>query len=117
LELHPKQKKQVNPQDTHEMPVARSGVQSTSFEHRLVQFSDDANQATEPPEHVESVGYGQHVEERVADVRGQSESLGFELHPGKSLPCNKEQTKGKGDVQPLRRAGCLVPGPAHEFCN
>jgi hypothetical protein len=36
LQLHPKQQQQIQPQDAHEMPVARSGVQSATSEHRAI---------------------------------------------------------------------------------
>ena len=73
-ELHPKQQKQIQPQHTHEMPVTRSGVQGASSQDGLVQFRDDADETAEPPENVQGMSHGQHVEEGVADVRGESES-------------------------------------------
>src|SRR5260370_38043116 len=90
------------------MPVTRSGVQGASSQNGLVQLSDPADQTAEPPEHVESVSYSQHVEERVADVGGESESLGFELHPGKSLPGHKQQAQEQSYIQPLSRIDCLI---------
>src|ERR1022692_2774629 len=80
LEPHPKQQKQIQPQHAHKMPVARSSVQSAPSQHGVIQFSDHADQAAEPTEHVQSVSDGQHIEERVADVRSEPKSLGFELH-------------------------------------
>src|SRR5229473_1904349 len=99
------------------MPVARSSVESASAQDELVQFSDHAHQAAEPPEHVQSMSYGQHIEKRVADVGGEAKSLGLELHPGKGLPGNKKQSQEQRYVQPPRRVGCLIPGPAHEVGN
>src|SRR4029077_19395160 len=65
-ELHPKQQKQIQPEHTHEMPVTRRGVQRASSQRGLVQFPDYADQTAEPSKYVESMGYGQHIEERVA---------------------------------------------------
>src|SRR5271168_5131898 len=74
-ELHPKQQKQIQPQRTHEMPITRSGVQSAPSQDGPMQFPDDSYQTAEPAGDVQSVCNRQHVEKRVADVGGESESL------------------------------------------
>ena len=71
--------------------------------HGLVQFPDHADQTAEPAEHVQRVGDRQHIEERIAHVGGESESLGLELQPGKSLAGNEEQSQEQGDIEPARR--------------
>src|SRR5580693_7323894 len=92
-ELHPQQQKQIQPQHAHEMPITRSGVQRAPSQVGLIQLPDDAHQAAETAGDVQSVSYGQHVEKGIADVAGESESLGSELHPGKRLPGDKEQAQ------------------------
>src|SRR5580704_6320324 len=87
------------------MPVVRGGIQSASLQNRPVKFSDDADQAAEPPQHMEGMRHGQHIEKRVAYIAGKSEPLGPQLHPGQSLASNKQQSKEKGDIKPPRRTG------------
>src|SRR5271167_1157908 len=62
-ELHPKQQKQIQPQHTHEMPVARRGVQSGTSQRGIVQLSYHTDQTAEPSEDVQRMSYSQHVEE------------------------------------------------------
>src|SRR5260370_32669965 len=102
LELHPKQQKQIKPEPSYETPIPRSCVQGASSQCGLLQFRDYAHQTAEPSEHVQSMSYGQYIEERVADVGGETESLSFQLHPGESLTGDKQQAQEECDVQPLR---------------
>src|SRR5258706_5171239 len=90
LELHPKQKKQIYPEDTHEMPIARGGIQSTSSQHGLAQLHNHARQPAQAAHQMQRMGDRQDIEERVADVRGDPETLGFQLQPGVSLARNEE---------------------------
>src|ERR1700722_7565373 len=74
-ELHPKQQKQIQPQRTHEMPVKRGGVHSASFQNRMIHFANHPDQAAETAEQVHGMGHRQNIEEGVAHVGGESESL------------------------------------------
>src|SRR5580693_6345802 len=108
LQLHPKQQKQIQPQRAHEMPVVRGGVQSTSPQHGPVNLNDHADQASEPSKHMESMRHRQYIEKRVADVAGESESLGPELHPSQRLARNKQQSQEQGHIKPAGRTGGMT---------
>src|ERR1700733_15444072 len=68
LEFHPKQQQQIQPQCTHEMPVARSSVQSASPQVGCVQFSNHAGHTAKAAKQMHGMSNGQHIEEGVADV-------------------------------------------------
>ena len=108
LELHPKQQKQIHPQRTHEMPVPRRGNQSTSSQHRPMQFPDYPDQTTKSAEHMQRMRYGKHVKEGVAHVGGHSESLRLQLQPGIDLSGDEKQAQTQRDVQPERGTCRLV---------
>src|SRR5580700_10247951 len=93
-ELHPKQQKQIQPQCTHEMPIPRGRVQRAfsqdgSARKMSVQFPNHADHTAQPAEQMHGMRHGQHIKERVAYVRGHSESLGSQSHPREGLPRNK----------------------------
>src|SRR5271156_6436770 len=69
-EPHPKQQKQIQPQHAHKMPVVGSRVQSAAPQSGPVQFCDHADETTEPSKDVDSMSYGQHIEERIAHIAG-----------------------------------------------
>jgi hypothetical protein len=58
----------------------------------MVQLPDHADQTAEAAEQMQCVSDRQHIEERIADVGGEPESLGSELQPGESLPGDKEKS-------------------------
>src|SRR5580698_6065859 len=99
------------------MPVARRSVQSAPSQDGFIQFRNYPDQTSETTEDVQRMSYCEHVEERVADVGGESEALGPELHPGEGLPGDKEQAEKESYVEPARRAGWLVFYSAHEAGN
>src|ERR1700730_720483 len=117
LQLHPKQQNQIQPQDAHEMPIARSGVQSAPSQHGVVQFPNRTDQTTEPAEYMQRVSYRQHIKKGIAHIGGKSEPLGLQLHPGKSLSGNEQQPQEKRDVEPACRALGLLMQAAHKGCN
>ena len=57
---------------------------------------------------MQRVGYGQHVEERIANVGGEPESLGFQLKPGERLSRDEENPQKQSDIQPPPRIRSLV---------
>src|SRR5579862_3165764 len=84
------------------MPVARSGVQRTAFQNMMAEFADHASQSAKAAQQMQGMGYGQHIEKRVADIGGKREAVGAKLHPSKSLSGHKQQSQRESDVKPAR---------------
>src|ERR1700693_3406054 len=96
------------------MPVRGRGVRGASFQGERVHFANYADQAAETAEQVHRMSYGQNIEEGVAYVGGESESLGSKLQPSKSLVSYEEKSQAEGDVKPARRSRGFGLSVAHK---
>src|SRR6266481_9680640 len=104
LQLYPKQQKQVQPKQVHEMPVARRCIQRAPSQRRLTQLANHIDNPGESPQHMQCMGDCQHIEKGTAWIRRQIEPLGPQLRPRDILTSHKNHAKAQGHVQPARWA-------------
>src|SRR6266851_9263827 len=114
LQLHPKQQKQVQPKQVHEMPVARRRIQRAPSQRRLAQLAHHIDKPAEAPQHMECMSDRQHIEKRTAWIGGQIEPLGPQLGPRNVLTSHKEYAERQSHVQPARWALNMGLYVAHE---
>src|SRR6266568_2216388 len=85
----PKQQKQINPKNAHEMPVLRSRIKSALAQHRPMQLTDHINKSEDSADHVQRVQYSENVKKRTARRGCQIKPLRPQLQPGRALPGHK----------------------------
>src|SRR6202451_1243912 len=99
------------------MPIPRSSVQSAPPQDGLVQFCYYTNHSARPAQQMQCVSYGQDIEEGVAHIGRETESLRSKLQPGKSLAHNKQNTQEQCDVKPARGTCYPAAQAAHKPGN
>src|SRR6267143_2162829 len=99
---HAHNKKQIEPENSHEMPVDGSSIKQA-----LAKPTADAN---EPPDQVDERGNsaekmqrmhgGKHVKEGAIGIRGKIESVCGKIPPSQILPGNKGQAQEQRSYKP-----------------
>src|ERR1700675_3980642 len=100
LQLHPKQQKQLQPKQVHEMPVARRCIQRAPSQRCLAQLANHIDKPAEASEHMDCMGDSQHIEKRTAWISGQIKPLAPQLRPRNVLTSHKEYAETQGHVEP-----------------
>src|ERR1700730_10547588 len=85
LKLHPKQQKQIQPENVHEMPVSRGRIQRAPSQDGFPELTDDIDQPAQSSQDMQRMGGSEHIEKGTAWIRGQVESPGAQLKPGHVL--------------------------------
>src|SRR5437868_8421510 len=90
-QFHPKQQKQVNPENIHKVPIARGRVQGAPPQRKLVKFANHTTQPAQPAQHVQHMCSRENIEERTAGIRRQIKALRTQLMPRDVLANHEEQ--------------------------
>src|SRR5260370_42455328 len=95
------------------MQGGRGGVKSAPWQRRVFEFTNYPGQPTKSAEHMQSMSYGQHVEESETFIGSKVKSMGSELHPSKGLSCHKEKPEEQRYIEPARHSRRLTPRATH----
>src|SRR2546422_5386020 len=104
LQLGAQNEKQIEPQNSHEMPIHRGRSERTFSKRGAARDNSPHHQSKcdHSCEHMQPVHRGQHVVERAVGIRREVEALRGELPPGFELPSNENKSERESGHEPTQ---------------
>src|SRR5882762_8807496 len=102
LQFRAQNKQQIEPQNSHEMPIRRGRFERTLSKRGAARDNSSHHQSKRDDscKHMQSVHRGKDVVERAIRIRREVKALRRELPPGFELPGNENESEREGGHEP-----------------